>query len=165
MGGVAGTCLPDGVISPGGIGFDINCAVRLLRTPWHHDEIRHAVETLVHEISRSIPSGFGRSGRWTLDRLELDRVLTQGCPYLIHEHGLGTDDDLEFIESNGAMAGADSAGVSERAKDRGESQLGTLGSGNRFLELQVVDAIYDEPPAMALGLSIGLVMVMIHSAW
>lgn len=163
VGGVAGTILPDGVISPGGIGFDINCGVRLLRTAWRAAELAPFIEPIVHEISRSIPSGFGRSARWRLDRVELDRVLNEGVPYLVSSHGVGVDADLEVIESGGAFAQAAACTVSERAKERGEDQLGTLGGGNHFLELQVVETIFDEPAARAFGLFSGQLTVLIHT--
>ncbi len=163
VGGVAGTLLPDGVISPGGIGFDINCGVRLLVSGMVEAELRPFLEPVVHEISRSIPSGFGRSGRWSLGRPELDRVLNEGCPYLIREQGFGHPEDLDFIEAGGCLAGADAACVSERAKTRGHDQLGTLGGGNHFIEVQVVDAVYDEPGARTLGLFLGQAAVLIHT--
>ena len=163
VGGVAGTRLPDGVISPGGIGFDINCGVRMLASELTIDELAPVRTQLVHEISRSIPSGFGRSGRTALTRAQLDRVLEEGCRYLIRELGLGTSDDLDHIESSGCLAGADAGCVSERAKTRGHDQLGTLGGGNHFIELQIVDEIFDEPAARAMGLGTGQVTVLIHT--
>jgi tRNA-splicing ligase RtcB len=163
VGGVAGTRLPDGAISPGGIGFDINCGVRLLSSEMGLDELAPVRTALVHEISRSIPAGFGRSGRTALTRAQLDRVLEEGCRYLIGELGLGTRDDLAHIESSGALAGADAGCVSERAKTRGHDQLGTLGGGNHFVEVQVVDEIFDDPAASALGLRAGQVTVLIHT--
>jgi tRNA-splicing ligase RtcB len=163
VGGVAGTRLPDGVISPGGIGFDINCGVRLLISGMVEPELAPVVEQVVHEISRSIPSGFGRSGRWSLERGELDRVLDEGCPYLIRERGMGYPEDLDVIEAGGCLAGADASCVSERAKTRGHDQLGTLGGGNHFLELDVVDELFDEAAARALGLFRGQVAVLIHT--
>ncbi|HSB20937.1 MAG TPA: RtcB family protein [Anaeromyxobacteraceae bacterium] len=163
VGGVAGTLLPDGVVSPGGIGFDINCGVRLLVSRMSRDDLGPALEPLVHEISRSIPAGYGRSGRLSLTRQEMDRVLEEGCPYLLREHGLGHPEDLEYIESGGALPGADAGQVSERAKQRGEDQLGTLGGGNHFVEVQVVEAVHDEEAARRLGLFPGQVAVLIHT--
>jgi tRNA-splicing ligase RtcB (3'-phosphate/5'-hydroxy nucleic acid ligase) len=162
VGGVAATVPPDGVISPGGIGFDINCGVRLLASDVHRHDVG-SVEPLVHELSRSIPTGYGRTGRLSLTADALDRVLGEGCPTLIAEHGLGTPDDLAFIESRGCLPEADASAVSDRAKQRGQSQLGTLGGGNHFLELQVVEAIFDAPAASALGLREGLLTVLIHT--
>jgi tRNA-splicing ligase RtcB len=163
VGGVAGTRLPDGAISPGGIGFDINCGVRLLVSGMVEAELRPVVEKVVHEMSRSIPAGFGRGGRSSLGREELDRVLDEGCPYLIREHELGYPEDLERIEARGCLAGADAASVSDRAKTRGHDQLGTLGGGNHFLEVQVVESIFDETAARAMGLFLGQVTVLIHT--
>jgi tRNA-splicing ligase RtcB len=163
VGGVAGTRLPDGVISPGGIGFDINCGVRLLASGLEAPALGPARAELVHELSRSIPCGFGRAGRMALGFHQLERVLEEGCRYLVGELGLGQARDLEHIESGGCLAGADAGCVSERAKLRGHDQLGTLGGGNHFLELQVVDAIFDQAAARALGLWPGQVTVMIHT--
>ncbi len=163
VGGVAGTRLPDGAISPGGIGFDINCGVRLLVSGLDLDQLRPRAEQVVHDISRSIPSGFGRSGRFTLEPGALDRVLAEGCPYLIREHGFGEPEDLDYLESGGCLAGAEPAAVSDRAKTRGRDQLGTLGGGNHFVEVQVVDAVYDEAAARSLGMRVGTVTVLIHT--
>jgi tRNA-splicing ligase RtcB len=163
VGGVAGTVLPDGVISPGGIGFDINCGVRLLASDLDREDLQPRLEPLVHEISRSIPSGFGRGGRLALEDAQLDRLLTEGCAYLVREQGLGLPEDLGFIESNGALTGADASAVSERAKERGRDQVGTLGGGNHFLEIQVVERVYDERAATAFGLREGQVTVLVHS--
>jgi tRNA-splicing ligase RtcB len=163
VGGVAATRLPDGVISPGGIGFDINCGVRLLVSGLREADVAPTLEPLIHEMSRSVPAGYGRHGRLALTREEMDRVLGEGCPYLVREHRLGRPEDLAFIESGGVITGADPGQVSERAKQRGEDQLGTLGGGNHFIEVQVVDAIHDERAAQALGLAPGQVTVLIHT--
>jgi tRNA-splicing ligase RtcB len=163
VGGVAATVLPDGVISPGGIGFDINCGVRLLASGLSGVELGAKTERIVHEISRAIPSGYGRGGRWLMSRDELDHVLTEGCAYLVRAHGHGAPEDLPLIEAQGCMPGADAACVSERAKVRGADQLGTLGGGNHFIELEVVDAIHDDAAARALGLFVGQVTVLIHT--
>jgi tRNA-splicing ligase RtcB len=163
VGGVAGTVLPDGVISPGGIGFDINCGVRLLASDLQRDELQPRLEAVVHEISRSIPAGFGRGGRLSLGSRELDRLLTEGCTYLVRELGIGLPEDLDFIESHGVLAGASAAAVSDRAKERGRDQVGTLGGGNHFLELQVVEELFDERAAAAMGLRRGQVTVLIHT--
>ncbi|WP_279426334.1 RtcB family protein [Anaeromyxobacter terrae] len=163
VGGVAATELPDGVISPGGIGFDINCGVRLLVSGLREEDVHPSLEALVHEMSRSVPAGYGRHGRLALTREEMDRVLGEGCPYLVREHGLGRPEDLPLIESGGVIASAAPGAVSERAKQRGEDQLGTLGGGNHFIEVQVVDAIFDAPAAEALGVSLGQVTVLVHT--
>lgn len=162
VGGVAATLLPDGVISPGGIGFDINCGVRLLVSQRRHGEVADKIEALTHELSRAVPAGVGR-GQQALATGDLDRVLTEGCPYLVGQQGLGEPEDLDFIESRGALPGADAGAVSERAKQRGRDQLGTLGSGNHFLEVQVIDEIFDRATASAFGLSLEQVVVLIHS--
>jgi len=163
VGGVAATRLPDGVISPGGIGFDINCGVRLLASGLRHEEIAPSLRALVHEMSRAIPTGYGRGGHLALTPRELDRVLNEGSGYVVRELGLGLTRDLEHTESSGSLPGADAACVSERAKQRGHDQLGTLGGGNHFVEIQVVDEIFDESVAAALGLFAGQVTVLIHS--
>jgi tRNA-splicing ligase RtcB len=163
VGGVAATLLPDGVISPGGIGFDINCGVRLLVSRIQQRDLAPRLEEVVHEMSRSIPAGFGRGGRLAFSRDQLDRVLDEGVPYVIREHGLGFPEDLDFIEARGCLEGADSRHVSDRAKQRGHDQVGTLGGGNHFVEVQVVDAVFDERAATAMGLAPGIVTVLIHT--
>jgi tRNA-splicing ligase RtcB len=163
VGGVAGTRLPDGAISPGGIGFDINCGVRLLASGLDSEDLAPVRVALVHELSRSIPTGFGRSGRTALTPEQLDGVLSHGCPYLVRALGLGVSADLEHIESGGCLRGADADCVSDRAKVRGHDQLGTLGGGNHFLEVQVVDEIFDETAARALGIGPQKVTVLIHT--
>jgi tRNA-splicing ligase RtcB len=162
VGGVAAMRLADGVISPGGVGYDINCGVRLLASDLAAGRIRAKVHDLVHEISRSVPSGAGRGGRLTLSEGELDRVLAEGCRYLV-ERNLALAEDLEVIEAHGSLAGADPWAVSARAKGRGHDQLGTLGSGNHFVEVQVVDEVCDAAAADALGLAAGQVTVLIHT--
>lgn len=163
VGGVAATLVPDGVISPGGIGFDINCGVRLLTTPLRHDQLAPQLAAVMHELSRSVPTGYGRGGKLALTESELDRVLAEGCPYWIRVHGQGLADDLEHIESRGRLPGADPSWVSARAKQRGRDQLGTLGGGNHFLELQVVESVFDAATAAAFGLSVGQITVLIHT--
>jgi tRNA-splicing ligase RtcB len=162
VGGVAATVPPDGVISPGGIGFDINCGVRLLASSLRREELE-PVEPLVHELSRSVPTGYGRHGRLSFTPQEIDRILVEGCPYVVDEHGLGRSEDLIFIESHGCLQGADASKVSSRAKERGGDQLGTLGGGNHFLEVQVVDAIFDEGAASVFGLFEGQITVLLHT--
>jgi tRNA-splicing ligase RtcB (3'-phosphate/5'-hydroxy nucleic acid ligase) len=162
VGGVAAMVPPDGVISPGGIGFDINCGVRLLASTLRREQLE-SPEAIVHQLSRSIPTGYGRHGRLALTSEELDRALDEGSPYLVAEHGLGHEDDLSFTESRGVLSGADSSMVSERAKKRGVDQLGTLGGGNHFIELQIVDSVLDEGVAKAFGLFPDQVTVLIHT--
>jgi tRNA-splicing ligase RtcB len=163
VGGVAATLLPDGVISPGGIGFDINCGVRLLVSDVDRGGLDGKLEPLVHELSRAVPSGMGRGHGAGLAPGELDRVLAEGCPWLVAHKQLGSAEDLDCIESNGALTGADPAAVSDRAKARGGDQLGTLGSGNHFLEVQVVDEIFDLKTANSFGLRVGQIALLIHS--
>ena len=162
VGGVAAMRLSDGVISPGGVGYDINCGVRLLATGLRAERIRAKLPDLVHEISRSVPSGAGRGGRLSFSDAELDRVFVEGCRYLA-ERALAEPDDLEVIEASGCLPGADPTAVSARARQRGRDQLGTLGSGNHFLEVQVVDEVFEPHAAEALGLAPGQVTVLIHT--
>jgi tRNA-splicing ligase RtcB len=162
VGGVAAMRMADGVVSPGGVGFDINCGVRLLATPLASAELGAGRERLVHELSRSIPSGTGRGGGLRVADDELDRVLTEGSPFVVHERGLGVEQDIDATESLGCLHGADPSNVSARARDRGRAQLGTMGSGNHFVELQRVDAIFDERAAPALGLFLDQVTALVH---
>jgi len=147
VGGVAATLLPDGVISPGGIGFDINCGVRLLVSGVERAAVAATLPALAHELSRSVPTGAGRKGQLSLDGAAMDALLTEGVSYLIRAHGQGVPEDMGRIEAGGGLAGARADCVSDRAKLRGHEQLGTLGSGNHFLEIEVVDAVFDEPAA------------------
>lgn len=163
VGGVAGTLLPDGAISPGGIGFDINCGVRLLATGLSHEELRDVLPALAHDLARSIPTGYGRHGRLALSPEQLDRVLADGVPYVVRELGLGAQEDVEHIEAGGRLVGADPAQVSVRARERGHDQLGTLGGGNHFIELQRVERIDDAEAAEALGLFEGQLTILIHT--
>ncbi len=163
VGGVAATVLPDGAISPGGIGFDINCGVRLLATPYAHADVAPRLGSLVHELSRSVPTGYGRGGKLALGREALERVLAEGCPYLVRERGLGVPADLEHLESGGCLPHADPSHVSERARQRGSDQLGSLGGGNHFLEVQRVESVDDPSAAAALGLFAGQITVLIHT--
>jgi tRNA-splicing ligase RtcB (3'-phosphate/5'-hydroxy nucleic acid ligase) len=163
VGGVAATELPDGVISPGGVGYDINCGVRLLATPLDVEELGQRLEPLVHELSRAIPAGTGRGGALHFEEAALDRLLVEGPRLLVRERGIGTEEDLEHTESDGCLPGANPAAVSERAHLRGEGQVGTLGSGNHFVEVQRVDRVFDAATARAFGLREQQVTVLIHS--
>jgi tRNA-splicing ligase RtcB len=163
VGGVAATGMPDGVVSPGGVGFDINCGVRLLATPLYRRDLGKQAEALVHEISRTVPSGTGRGGPLRLADEEMNRVLELGSGYLVRQRGLGLPDDVTHTESEGRLPGADPAAVSQRARDRGRDQLGTMGSGNHFVEVQEVDEVLDPEAARVMGLSVGQVTVLIHS--
>jgi tRNA-splicing ligase RtcB len=163
VGGVAATLPPDGVISPGGVGYDINCGVRLLAAPFHLDELGDRRTALVQQISRLVPAGAGRRGRLTVHGAELDQVMTEGARAIVERHGIGTPEDLERTESAGCLPGAEPAQVSERARSRGGEQLGTMGAGNHFIEVQAVDRIVDESRAGVLGLGTGQVTILIHS--
>jgi tRNA-splicing ligase RtcB (3'-phosphate/5'-hydroxy nucleic acid ligase) len=163
VGGIAAIELPDGVVSPGGVGYDINCGVRLLAAAFSAAELGDRKEALVHEISRQAPTGAGRGGGISLRGGELDRVLLEGPRALVERHGTGTEDDVERTESQGCLDGADPASVSERARSRGADQLGTVGSGNHFVEVQRVEGVYDRDAATAFGLREGQVTVLIHS--
>ena len=162
IGGVAAFDETDGVVSPGGLGYDINCGVRLLSTPLTIDELRPKLSLLADDLYGNIPSGVGSSrSDLKLSRLELDRVLEGGAEWAVDE-GFGTARDLECIEAGGKLD-ADPGCVSERAKERGRNQVGTVGSGNHFVEVGYVDEIYRPDAAARLGLSIGSVTVFIHS--
>ena len=163
VGGLAATELPDGVVSPGGVGYDINCGVRLLACPFSDAELGRRREALVHELSRRIPAGAGKNAEIPLSPAQLDRVLERGPRALVEERDLGTDDDLERTESEGCLPGADRNAVSERARARGAGQLGTVGSGNHFIEVQRVARIFDAEAAEAFGLRENQVTVLIHS--
>jgi tRNA-splicing ligase RtcB (3'-phosphate/5'-hydroxy nucleic acid ligase) len=164
VGGVAATEPPDGVVSPGGVGYDINCGVRLLTLPLGVEELGDRRKRLVHELSRQVPVGTGgRGSREGLRGANLDRVLELGPRALLEDLRIGDEEDLELTESEGCLEGAVPAAVSARAKQRGNDQIGTLGSGNHFLEVQRVDRIYDEATASAYGLREGQVTILIHS--
>ena len=163
IGGVAATRVEDGVVSPGGVGFDINCGVRLLRTNLTEEEVRPKIEQLTDELYVSIPSGLGSKGRLRVNAKELDEVLVKGSRWAA-ERGYGEAEDIEVTEESGCIKGANPDKVSSKAKKRGVPQLGTLGSGNHFLEVEVVDEIYDRDAAKAMGIDdIGQVLVLIHT--
>lgn len=163
IGGVAAFDGEEGVLSPGGVGYDINCGVRILRTDLSEGDVRPVLKELAELLFNYIPSGLGSQGRISLTISELDRVLAEGVEWAV-EKGYGWDEDPEFTEERGSMEGADPSKVSSSAKDRGRGQLGSLGSGNHFLEIQKVDKIYDPKLAEALGItSVGQVTVMVHT--
>jgi len=163
IGGVAATD-PDkgGVISPGGVGYDINCGVRLLTTGLRFEDVRDKIKTLVSILYQEVPSGVGSKGQIRISTKEVQRVLLDGAAWAV-SRGMGVPEDLERCEENGAIEGADPDAVSVRAHERGRPQAGTLGSGNHFLEVQAVDAVMDVSIANRLGLEVGQVVVMIHS--
>src|SRR5688572_6242117 len=162
IGGVAAVDAVEGAISPGGIGYDINCGVRVLRSGLTADAIRPALKKLAHSLAREIPSGVGRGGPLHLKGEDLDRVLRQGASRAV-EMGFGESADLDHMESRGMLEGADSAAVSAAAKHRGGDQLGTLGSGNHFVEIDVVDEIFDEEEASRFGVAKNQVVLQIHT--
>ncbi|MCW5881707.1 MAG: RtcB family protein [Anaerolineae bacterium] len=163
---IGGVCATDpdegGVISPGGVGYDINCGVRLVRSSLTEADVRPHLKQLVNALFEQIPTGVGRSGSYRFERDELRRLMADGVPYL-RRRGLVTEHDLEHTEARGRLDGAEPRWVSDRALDRGADQCGTLGSGNHFLEVQVVDEIVDAEAAAVMGLRLGQVCVMIHS--
>jgi len=162
IGGVAATAIDEGgVISPGGIGYDINCGVRLLVANMNYHELKPYLEQLATALFSAVPSGVGRGGRLKLSMDEMDKVLIDGARHML-VRGYGTEEDLMHCEEEGCMAGADARLVSERAKKRGSDQLGTLGSGNHFLEVQRVDDVFDATIADVYGLQKDAVCVMIH---
>jgi len=161
IGGVAGFDAKEGIISPGGVGYDINCGVRVLRSDLTVKEIQPHIVKLMNQIQRDVPSGVGQGGEVKLNEESMKNVLEQGVRYVV-EKGYGEKEDIEYCEEKGAMNGAQSSAVSEKAKSRGRDQLGTLGAGNHFLEVQRVDEIFDEKIAEIFGLKKDLVTIMIH---
>ena len=162
IGGVAAFDMDDGIISPGGVGYDINCGVRLLRSDLLADDIQPRIESLVQALFRHIPSGVGSRGPLKLNDDDFDRMLVEGAGWAI-THGRGRPEDLPHIEENGCMPGADPGLPSQRARQRGRDQLGTLGSGNHFLEIGRVEEVFDERAAAAMGLATGQLTLMIHT--
>ncbi len=162
IGGVCATDMSSGVVSPGGVGFDINCGVRLVRANLTEADVRPKLRDLVNQIFRDVPCGTGGSGFVKINAKELDHVLVEGASWMVR-HGYGEPRDAENAEAGGALGDVDPADVSDRAKERGRPQIGTLGSGNHFLEVQYVDQIADEQAAQAMGIAKNQVVVLIHS--
>ncbi len=163
IGGVAAFDAEEGVISPGGVGYDINCGVRVLGTKFTYDEIKPRIKDLVDEIFRNVPSGVGSEGKIRLDRGEMNRVFEEGAEWAV-DNGYGWREDLEHMEEDGRMKNADASVVSHKAKSRGAPQLGTLGAGNHFLEIQRVEEIYEPEVAEAFGITEkNQITVMIHT--
>ena len=162
IGGVAATVYPEGAISPGGIGYDINCGVRLLTSQQKITDIRDRLESLSKEMYAQIPSGMGKGGQIKLSLQEIDEVLHNGAEWAVQK-GYGVNYDLSFMESNGRLHNADASMVSEMAKKRGADQLGTIGSGNHFVEVDYVEEVFDETIAKSYGLSKNQVVVLIHT--
>jgi tRNA-splicing ligase RtcB len=161
IGGVVATELPDGIISPGGVGYDINCGVRLLATHLNHAEIGPFVDDLASVLYTNCPSGIGKGGHIKLKGRELDQVLSQGARWAV-KNGFGSEADLERTEESGCLDGADPSKVSSRAKDRGHKQVGTLGAGNHFIELDIVETVLEPGIAQRIGLVEGQIAVQIH---
>jgi tRNA-splicing ligase RtcB len=162
IGGVAAMRLEGGVVSPGGVGFDINCGVRLVLTGLGDDEVRPRAEEVMHELMRRIPQGTGERGALSVTPRELAELVERGVPWLV-ERGLATGRDLAHTEENGSMPGASAETVSRRAIERGRTQVGSLGAGNHFLELQTVAEVFDRDVAEAWDVERGRIVVMIHS--
>ena len=163
---IGGVCATDpekgGVISPGGVGYDINCGVRVVRTNLQFSEVQPHLERLVGELFANIPTGVGRGGKYKFSRTELRRLMGEGTAALINRN-LAVPRDIDYTEAYGCLDGAEPDDVSDRALDRGADQCGTLGSGNHFLEVQVVDRVFDDVAAEAMGVAAGSICVMIHS--
>lgn len=161
IGGVGAFDVKEGIISPGGVGYDINCGVRLLKSQITFEEIKDKILPLVNQIQRDVPSGLGSRMKDKLNDIQLKRILENGVKELVGQ-GIGEKLDFENCEEYGSMKNADPEKVSERAKNRGKDGLGTLGSGNHFLEAQRVEEIFDEEVAKKFGLFLGQVTIMIH---
>ncbi|MEK0370647.1 MAG: RtcB family protein [Nitrosopumilus sp.] len=161
VGGVAAMDAEEGMISPGGVGYDINCGVRLLRSNLTEQTVRSKLKELVNDLFSSIPSGVGSKGAVRLTHSELDEVLVKGVSWAI-DHGYGSSDDSDVCEENGQIKNADPNKVSDKAKKRGAPQLGSLGSGNHFLEVQKVTEIHDEEAANRMGIKEGTITILIH---
>lgn len=162
IGGVAAFGLAAGIISPGGVGYDINCGVRLLRSPFAYTDIKHHIVELINQIQRDVPSGVGRGSNLVLNSHDLDMVLNTGVKWAT-KNGYAFVEDLEVIEEHGCYKIANADFVSNKAKERGQDQLGTLGAGNHFLEIQEVIEVFDEKIAQAFGIFKGQVTIMIHT--
>ena len=162
IGGVAAFDLKEGIISPGGVGYDINCGVRLVRTNFEKNELKAKIRDLIDDFYNNIPTGVGSKGKMRLNVKEHRSVLRKGARWVV-EQGFGTSEDLDHTESNGCIEGAEPELISNKAYERGKAQLGTLGSGNHFTEIQYVDEVFDEHTANSFGLFPGQITVMIHT--
>ncbi|MBW1916220.1 MAG: RtcB family protein [Deltaproteobacteria bacterium] len=162
IGGVAAFDLKEGVISPGGVGYDINCGVRLLKTELTKKELSHNIKDLIEGLYATIPAGVGSKGKLRLNAKDYKKVLVRGSRWVV-EQGYGNNEDIDHTESQGCLEGADPDLISKRAYERGREQLGTLGSGNHFTEIQYVDEIYDQTIASSLGLFKNQITIMIHT--
>jgi tRNA-splicing ligase RtcB len=163
IGGVAAFDIDHGIVSPGGVGYDINCGVRILRTDLDEKNVRPKIKEITNSIFNNVPSGVGATGKIRIDTNKLEVVLEGGAEWAV-DQGYGWNEDLQRTEENGCMKGADADKVSIRAKQRGAPQLGTLGSGNHYLEVQIVEKIFDEKAARIMGVTHeGQVTIMIHT--
>jgi tRNA-splicing ligase RtcB len=162
IGGVAAMDDADGVVSPGGVGFDINCGVRLVKTGISRDEAAPRIAELMHEIMRRVPQGTGERGALRLNEREFGRLIEQGVSFLA-ERGLATEEDIAHTEEGGSLASAYADAVTHKAVARGHTQVGSLGAGNHFLEVQVVDEVFDDERAGIYGVRPGQIVVMIHT--
>ncbi len=162
IGGVAAMDPKEGVISPGGVGYDINCGVRLVRSNLEEGDVRDNIKSLINTIFDNVPAGVGRKSRLRLKKGELEEALDHGVEWAI-DQGYGWEQDLKRIEDNGRMESADSDKVSKKAKDRGSPQLGTLGGGNHFIEIQKIEKIFDKKLADSIDLEEGDIVTMIHT--
>jgi tRNA-splicing ligase RtcB len=162
IGGIAATSYPDGVISPGGIGYDINCGVRLLRTELNQDNINQHLDRLSKALYKHVPSGVGRGGIIKLKIKEIEAVLRKGAVWAV-DRGYGKSENLKYIESNGRLKEAEPGKVSDIAKRRGHDQLGTIGSGNHFVEIDKISEIFDESAAAAMGFGKNQIVILIHT--
>ena len=161
IGGVAATRYPEGVISPGGIGYDINCGVRLMASQIPYEEVEGLIEELITALDRNCPSGVGVKGHLRLNQKQLEQVCSQGSRWALN-NGYGTEDDIRRTEESGCLVGADPSTISPRAKERGRPQLGSLGAGNHFIEVDLVEEIFDGEAASVMGLQLGNIAVQIH---
>jgi len=162
IGGVAAMDAKNGVVSPGGVGYDINCGVRIFRSDLQVNDVRPRLETLIDNLYALVPCGVGSSGKIVARGKELDRILTDGARWAV-DNGYGFSEDIDRTEENGCLDGADPTVLSDRAKKRGYDQVGTLGSGNHFIEIQFVEEIFDDEIADCFGLFPGQVCCSIHS--
>jgi tRNA-splicing ligase RtcB len=163
IGGVAAMDVKDGVVSPGGVGYDINCGVRLLRTSLSEGEVRPRINELINELFHNIPSGLGSEGKIRVSQKEMSQLMVEGARWAT-KHGLGLEEDLDVTEEGGCLSGADPSKISDKAVKRGMPQAGTLGSGNHFLEIQMVKQIFDSRAASVMGITTGPESVSLKSS-
>jgi tRNA-splicing ligase RtcB len=163
IGGVAAMDIKDGVVSPGGVGYDINCGVRLLRTSLSEAEVQPRIHELINALFHNVPSGLGSEGKIKVSQKEMNQLMVEGARWAV-KRGLGSEEDLDATEEGGCLNGADPSKISDKAVKRGMPQAGTLGSGNHFLEIQVVKEIFDSHTASIMGITdIGQILVLIHT--